>query len=207
MVNWSNSHGLVLNVSKCKTMHFKKSHSTGPVDIDDVSLVDEMRILGVVIDNRLKWNSHIDYLVSTGSRRMYALRVLKPLLSPEDLLRIYYGLIRSLLEYAAPVFVCLPDYLADRLEHLQRRVHRLICGEHINESTCSKFPPLKTRRMTAATRLFRRAHQDNSHCLHSIIPDISPHSGRFIQPISNSSRFSSTFIPLVTAALNGTHIE
>ena len=59
--------------------------------------------------------------------RLYALRTLKKAgVQPSDLVGIYHALIRSVLEYAAPVWSGLPVYLSEVLEAVQRRAMRII---------------------------------------------------------------------------------
>ena len=66
-------------------------------------------------------------IVRKASKRLYALRSLKKAgVQPSDLVGIYCALIRSVLEYAAPVWSGLPVYLTEVLEAVQRRAMRII---------------------------------------------------------------------------------
>ena len=54
--------------------------------------------------------------------RLFALRQLKKcVVSPADIILIYFSLIRSIVEYASVVFADLPGYLSDSLESIQKR--------------------------------------------------------------------------------------
>ena len=67
------------------------------------------------------------YQVIKANKRLYALRTLKKAgVQPSDLVGIYHALIRSVLEYAAPVWSGLPVYLSEVLEAVQRRAMRII---------------------------------------------------------------------------------
>ena len=59
-------------------------------------------------------------------------------LSSDDLLCFYKSVIRTNLEYAAPVFgTSLPDYLSDNIESVQKRALRIIYPElSYNSSIC-----------------------------------------------------------------------
>ena len=70
---------------------------------------------------------YIEYITKKASKRLYALSSLKKAgVQPSDLVGIYCTLIRSVLEYAAPVWSGLPVYLSDVLEAVQRRAMRII---------------------------------------------------------------------------------
>ena len=70
-----------------------------------IELVEESKLLGVIIASDLKWEAHTDYMVQRCNSKMWAIRRLKNLgASIEDLLDIYCKQIRSILEFAAPVW-------------------------------------------------------------------------------------------------------
>ena len=71
--------------------------------------VETYKILGVHLSNDLTWNVRIEYIMKKASKRLYALRSLKKSgVQPSDLVGIYCAPIRSVLEYAAPVWSGLP---------------------------------------------------------------------------------------------------
>ena len=201
MTDWSASHGLVLNMNKCKTMYFEKSTLVSHTTINNIPLCTDIKILGVTINNQLKWDKHINLIIRTSSSRLYAIKVLKPFLTKKQLLIIYNGLILPVLNYAAPIFVCLPDKHSRALDSIQNRAHRIICGDsHCN---CNLFSALKNYRSKIAKDLLIKAHYPN-HILHSIMPI---RANRFFQPTANTTRFLHTFIPFTTAMYNNTFIE
>ena len=58
------------------------------------------KVLGLVIQNNLKWNNHIESIVTKASKRLHILRILRRGgVEINDLVTIYTALIRSLLEY------------------------------------------------------------------------------------------------------------
>ena len=63
------------------------------------------KVLGLVIQSNLKWNEHITSVVSKASKRLCILRVLRRSGVPvEDLINIYFAIIRSVLEYCCVVW-------------------------------------------------------------------------------------------------------
>ena len=70
LVNWSSTWRLKLNASKCKafTITLKRAPVISPYAIDGEALehVTTMRDLGVVLDQKLTFESHIDCIVKKG---------------------------------------------------------------------------------------------------------------------------------------------
>ncbi len=85
--------------------------------------------------------------------------------------------IRSILEYACSVWhINLPQYLSDKIEHVQRRVFRIIYPEYsYNEGLRSaKCFPLKERRQILCLRIFRKIQEPSSQ-LHCLLPRADMH--------------------------------
>jgi hypothetical protein len=209
LLQWCDDNGFTVNREKCKTVYYSKSSQSEDITLPNIKAVEELKFLGVVINRRLKWNSHVDLACRNASRRIYALRILRQILSPQQLTTVYSAVIRSILEYVSPAFGNLPKKLGRNLERLQKRCHRLICGSNGSDGACgcNRFTDLTTRRNQAAIKLYKSAAHNSSHVLHEIIPPRSNRSAAFIQPPAASSRFLHSFIPFTTALLNGTPIN
>ena len=205
ILSWSQNKGLKSNLSKSKTMFICKFASASPVTVPNIDFVQEIKLLGVIINNRLKRDSHIDHVTKLASRKLYALRTLRPLLSRDDLKAVYISLIRPILEYASTVFPDLPRFLEERVNRIQVRAHRIICSH--SHCQCNSFESLRSRRISSAIRLFIIAFTHENHILHNIIPPKSSRSNRFLQPPSDTSRLFSTFVPFITAQLNNSFVE
>ena len=85
-------------------------------------------VICIIISNYLKWNHHVDSVVRKAAKRIYFLRQLRRAKVPiTDMLWFYCTCIRSVVEYASPVFhYALPNLLSDDLERIQRRAFRII---------------------------------------------------------------------------------
>ncbi len=207
MCTWSSAHGLILNLDKSKTLYIGKTSNVSPVDIPSVPRVNELKLLGVTIDSQMKWKRHFNSMISTASSRIYAIRILKPILSKDDLVKVYNGLIRSVLEYSSPLFVGMPAYLKIRLQRLQNRVHRIVCNFSITDPPCecTRFPDLDERRLHQSVVLFNSIlNNENHHRLNDIMPGISSRSGRVVVPVTSSNRSQSTFVALISTLISNT---
>ena len=90
-----------------------------------------------------EYPAHFERHKSLAMGMNMALRSLKKAgVQPSDLVGIYCALIRSVLEYAAPVWSGLPAYLSNVLEVVQRRAMRIIFPHaDYNTALCSAWIP------------------------------------------------------------------
>ena len=87
--------------------------------------VNTYKILGVITENNLKWNCHVDYVIKTACKKLYSLRVLRR----AGVWRIYLSTIRPVLEYAEPVWQDISAYLSGAIERVQKRALNIIYPE------------------------------------------------------------------------------
>ena len=101
-----------------------------PLQIDGQVLeaVRLHKVLGLVIQDNLKWNENTCMIVSMASKRLHIICVLRRGgVSAADLLVIYVALVRSILEYCCVVWHnALPAYLSSEIEWVQMRALRII---------------------------------------------------------------------------------
>ena len=194
MKTWCESHGLSLNDEKTKVLIFKKPRS------DFSSLVSitpnpcsHLKILGVIFSEELNWDSHVDSIAKSASRRVHVLRQLKklPSITKKDLLLVYESYILSTIEYNAPLFTGMSRKNNERLERIRKRCNNIICGFHCD---CDDFPTLSARRLTQAMKVF--SHMQNpQYLIHSLIPHVMSFSKHFyLEPMRTERRLLS-FIP------------
>ena len=206
ILKWACSNGFVVNAKKCQSLFFSKSQDARDIDLEDAPTVDVIKFLGFFLNRKLNFNTHIERVCRQAARRFYALRILKPLLSEQDLIAVYHGVVRPILEYGSPAFGKLPKNLEEDLDKIQRRCHRLICGvSRPSQCPCDRFSSLSSRRHLMSIKLFVSAAVNKSHILHTIIPTQSQRSARFIQPASSTTRHCHSFVPFTTMLLNGFH--
>ena len=85
------------------------------------------KLLGVYVSNDLKWNHHVEVIVQKENRRLYSLRVVKQCgAPPASLAKVYTTIVRPVLEYAAPVWQNIPDFLPYKIESIQRSLGIII---------------------------------------------------------------------------------
>ena len=133
VANWSNRNRVKLNTDKCKELRISSvsvSHDFPPVVIggECIKVVTDAKLLGVTISSDLSWNAHITEVIKKAAKRLYFLIQLKRArVSQKDLCLFYITCVRSVIDYAVPVFhYALPAYLMPELERVQKRAMRII---------------------------------------------------------------------------------
>ncbi|EDO42661.1 predicted protein [Nematostella vectensis] len=106
----SASNKFQLNESKCKEMRISFSTSDtyfDPIVVNEVEIekVSCAKILGLHISCDLKWNDHIDDIITKCKKRMFGLRQLKRSgLGKSVLVSFFRTCVRPITEYACPVY-------------------------------------------------------------------------------------------------------
>ena len=203
------SEGFELNESKCKELRIsfaRRKPDFDPLVVNGkpLEIVTGVKVLGLNISSDLKWNMHIMELVKKVNCRLYFLKQLKRAsVAPRQLTLFYVTCIRSILEYACPVFHrSLPAYLSDDLERLQKRALRIIyLHVHYNRALeVSRISTLFERRETIASKLFDEITNDPQHRLHNLLPvrNINNYSLRntrkFVRPLCKTEHCKNSFI-------------
>ena len=129
----SNQHFVIqfkFNFVLCKIRTEDDSHDFPPVVIggECIKVVTDAKLLGVTISSDLSWNAHITEVIKKAAKRLYFLIQLKRAhASQKDLCLFYSTCVRSVIDYAVPVFhYVLPAYLMPELERVQKGAMRII---------------------------------------------------------------------------------
>ena len=126
---WSLSWQLLFKQPKCMVMHMGNHNPQFSYTINGQPLeeVTEHKDLGVVLDNMLKFHSHVSMITSKASRILGMIkRSFTTLNQQSTLLLLYRHLVRPCLEYCNTVWSL--GYLTDmaKLEKVQRRAIRML---------------------------------------------------------------------------------
>lgn len=200
--DWYETHNLKLNTEKSKRLHIKHSTGLDYACLREIQEVSDLKLLGIIITNDLKWSSHINYSVKKASRHLYLLRMLRPFVIKKDLTIIYNALIQSILDYGSQLYVgSITTVDGEKINKLVRRAHRIICN---NDCRGDCLPNQNIRRQQKSKNLFSQALRNINHVLHPIIPQRLPSGRRLNVPLATSSRTLNSFINYMTTNYNST---
>ena len=142
---WLRVNKLSLNINKSIFMVFYSVRKTVNLEdfsikINDVSIerVHKFNFLGVIIDENVTWNNHIDYIFSKISRTIGMLKRLKHELPTHILKIIYNSLILPHLTYGILAW----GKKSIKIFHIQKKAIRVITRSNYNAHTEPLFKSL-----------------------------------------------------------------
>ena len=203
MENWCVRNGLLLNITKSKIMCLNKRLTILPELSCDLDITETYKYLGIIISNNLSWDSHVTYITKVASSRLYALRIVKNIVTIDFLVLIYKSIIQSILDYCTPTLCHLTTVQRAKLLRIQRRAHNIICYRGCD---CTILEDFDTRRTNLCSKFFTQMLCP-SHPLHSYISnDIMP-SGRLIVHFANTTKRQNSFIYKYKIQFNLLHVR
>ena len=130
---WFDINKLSLNEKKTKFMVFSGARTNCEVKLKlnqvEIDRVYETKFLGVIIDHKLCWKPHIEYIKRKISKSIAILYKTRDMLNKKCLHILYYSLIFPYLTYCVEVWVNVYKTNIDRIIKLQKRVIRIINKE------------------------------------------------------------------------------
>ena len=116
---WWDNNSMVINPKKTHSMTIatRQKHQLLPLSLDlllhrvKVKQVAEHRLFGIIIDNELRWDTHIDTLCKTLSKRVFLLSKLKYIVDSDALKLFFSAHIKSYTDDASVVCPTQPPRL------------------------------------------------------------------------------------------------
>ena len=136
---WCKNHQMSVNSKKSKIVNINFGRRPTPVTLlpclENVSVI---KILGLWFNDELTWTDHVNFLIKKVSQRLYVLRILKALLSHDELVLVFSSIVQSVLDYGSSVFLNCGAGLDTKLVTLCKRVFRIIHGYDVHHGeNCS----------------------------------------------------------------------
>ena len=144
---------LHINMEKCCFIHFKPGNNENAVTAEfDVNIgdkiikqVSETKFLGITIDNKLSWDTHINKLSKKLSCATGILNRIKDNIPSELHKNLYHTLFESHLAYGITAWGGVSDKKLQSLFKVQKRCLRIIFGDketYLNKfKTCCRVRP------------------------------------------------------------------
>lgn len=210
VLDWSRKNMMKINFGKTKEMIIGTSKNDNIPHLinsnsESIERVTVFKLLGLTVDNNLKWNSHVNSICAKASSRLYFLKQLKrSSVSLDDLLYFYCTVVRPILEYACPVWhSSLTKELSDCIERIQKRAIYVIFGTGNYNEIIKKhhIDNLHDRREMLSKKFFNSI-MSPTNCLHYLLPEprdidvtIKLRNARvFIPETARTNRFKNSFI-------------
>ena len=131
LLNWVQCNGLALNLKKTYYMVFTNRRINTDIElrINNIVIkrVTETRFLGVLIDEKLTWKSHISAMRAKMSRYVGIMYKLKGILPLKVRLQIYHSFVQSHLNYCSLVWGFSAKANIEKLFSSQKKGYAQLC--------------------------------------------------------------------------------
>ena len=205
---------LVLNEKKTQIMlfNFSREFAFPPEFFVGGKVLDvksEMKILGVMIQNNLKWDAHINYITKKASKSIWRLRRMKQLgVDNTTLATFWKSEGRVHLEANCPVWAgAITQRQSRALTRVQRKAVATICEKEYNRGCIElNLELLPSRRTKLAQTFASKTVKKSRH--KDIFEELPNHHntrrGKKIwkEPISRTNRHKKSPIPYLSRLLN-----
>ena len=194
---WATKNKMIINIAKTKEIVFHRPNPRLHIDITpvhDIEQVKEAKLLGVIFNDNLRFDSHINCILKQCSQRSFLMRQLRSQgLSRQQLNIVFEAIILSRLRYALPAWAgFLTKELVGRIDAFLRRMFLF--------GYCSQLYSVLEIIAKCDETLFHTVSQP-SHCLYQLLPPIKDMSKplrlrghNFVLPSCNFEFYKSSFI-------------
>ena len=175
LYRWLCANKLSLNIQKTQSMLFAtKPDPSSVLDIKinnvTIPMTSELKFLGVMVRNDLKWSSHILYISRKISKAIGIINRVKHKFEAKTLISLYYAFVYPYIQYCNIVWGKSPHVHLNKILVLQKRafriIHRLPPREHIT-------PLLKDLQIFSVYQVyFFQLLFFMYKCVRGLIPDI-----------------------------------
>jgi hypothetical protein len=133
--HWCDDNQMLIHPRKSKSMLIttRQKHQRGHLQLKlnlkglPIEQVEEHKVLGVIIDNNLSWQSHIDFVAKRLSKNLFLMSKLRLIVSQDAIKKFFYAHCLSHLNYASTVWCNASDANIKQLNSLHKRAIKILC--------------------------------------------------------------------------------
>lgn len=178
---WCDTNDLYLNLDKCSVLSIHRGRA-GPVPfyyLGDhlIATTNEQRDLGVIIDDRLSFKSHIDMIISKANSALgFVKRFCYDIDDQSTLKAVYSAFVQSNLDYCSTLWLTIPSTRSNAIESIPRQFTMFALHEYPNVANNYqiasyedrlnrlKMTKLDRRRINTALIFLYDLINNNIHC-------------------------------------------
>ena len=130
---WCIVHKMFVNLTKTSSMSIGSRQNLSKyeelnirIDNEDISNVDNQKLLGIIIDKTLSWDKQIDSVCLNITRRITLLKLLSKYVDMPNLKLYYNSYILPIFDYGCMIWGQCSTYNINRVLKLQKRAARII---------------------------------------------------------------------------------
>ena len=205
-----------INSKKTKIIKFNKSrrHDFPPElclsDGQILEVVEDIKLVGVIVSQDLKWQKNTDYICTKASQKLWIIRRLKKFkLNIFQLLDVYQKEVRSILEYAVPVWHGgITTKQSNQIEKIQKVAFRIILDHSYTnyEVACTllSMEPLHLRRIQLCTTFAKKDLKKSDSLFIKSSKNVQTRSApKIVEEFKcRTKRYKNSSLPYLTRLLN-----
>ena len=146
ILEWLAANKLIINLDKTHLMLFTNRSRPNSISINvkgqTIEEITETKFLGVILDNKLCWNAHIEYISKKISKSVSILKMLKFTFPSRILKSLYYSFVYPYFSYCNLIWGGAAKTHLDSLVLLQKKCIRIISKVGYLDSTEPLFREL-----------------------------------------------------------------
>ena len=129
-LDWGRKWLVDFNAGKIQLISFDRTKNTGAINVKiDGSVLERkssFKMLGLTFSSKWDWESYINSIVKTASKKIGLLIRSMKFISPKVALYLYKSTIQPWMEYCCYVWAGAPSYYLELLDKLQKRIYRTV---------------------------------------------------------------------------------
>ena len=162
LAKWCKCNGMLINTAKTKVMlittHQKRtSLINGQLSLhlnnDELNMITNDKVLGIIIDNNLTWSQHVDKVCKKITTNLWRLSRIKEYLTIPQRVQFYKTYIQPHIDYCNTVWGGTSQVNLNRIFRLQKRACKIILDYNV-ENVLVNMDELKI--LTVYDRLYLR---------------------------------------------------
>ena len=159
---WADVWKVTFEPSKCKAMILSRRRNPSRPDIffgtTKISLSEQMEVLGLCIDSKLTWTTHLSNICKRAGQRLGALRKLANKLDAKGRANIFKTQVRSIMEYSCLAWMNAAQTTLRQLDAIQKKALKIIGVDEDLALQQHAISKLSHRREVAATTVLYKMH-------------------------------------------------
>ena len=215
---FTSSKLMKIKEAKTQVMKFNFSHTLDfppelhiPGFTENLAVIDQTKLLGVIISSDLKWEANTAYICAKALKRLWILGRLKSLsIPPSFILDVYTKEIRSILELAIPAWHSgLTKKQTNEIEHIQKTALAIILGKPLpyhEALTFCNLEPLSERREKLCRKFAKNTLKSKHSDIFKTCQTKNTYNIRFkpkfFENFCNTKRFYQSPVNYLTRILN-----
>lgn len=148
-VRWCDDNKMKLNVQKTTCMLIASNHilrNIRPLKLtcegQNIICVTQQKVLGLLLNNDLKWNNQTQAVVNKVNNKLALLRRIKPFLNQEMRLLFYNAYIQPIYDFGIVLWHTVSKQCFKKVENTQKRAARMILNKNYDHPSKILFKEL-----------------------------------------------------------------